>query len=183
LDRLDLIDYGRLLFGRDVRDHAARPGRSELLIVGAEFALDFLAGGRSSGEPSPAPLGSMTPGEDVTEEIRQADLLVRRGPRCLTKIVLFPVRFLFTAEAGQVGTNELAVEHHLATRHAPAADLVAAALAWRIAAPGDNAVELVRRDLVPLYLHYIDDHIARLTGAGRGDLTVAFEGWRDRIRA
>ena len=60
-------------------------------------------------------------------EIRTPSLLVSRGPRRLTKIVLFPVRFLFTAETGQVGTNSLAAEHYLASARAPAAKLVSAA--------------------------------------------------------
>ena len=39
----------------------------------------------------------------------------------MTKIVLFPVRFLFTAETDRVGTNALAAEHCLASVYAPAA--------------------------------------------------------------
>ena len=52
----------------------------------------------------------------------------------MTKIVLFPVRFLFTAQTGQVGTNTLAARHYLASPDAPASSLVAAALAWRLLA-------------------------------------------------
>src|SRR4249920_2689438 len=50
LDRLDLLDYGRLLTGRDVRAAAARPDRAELLVAGAEFALGYL-GARGGGRP------------------------------------------------------------------------------------------------------------------------------------
>jgi len=42
LDRLDLLDYGRLLTGRDVRAGVARPDDTELLVAGAEFALGYL---------------------------------------------------------------------------------------------------------------------------------------------
>jgi hypothetical protein len=57
----------------------------------------------------------MSPGDDtVLKELRSPALLVSRGPRQLTKLVLFPVRFLFTAATGEVGTTALAVEHYLA---------------------------------------------------------------------
>jgi hypothetical protein len=45
LDRLDLLDYGRLLTGRDVRAGIARPDGAELLVAGAEFALGYLGAG------------------------------------------------------------------------------------------------------------------------------------------
>jgi len=183
LDRLDLLEHGRLLHGKDARDGMARPSQSELLIMGAEFALEQLGGEQSSVRRSPG-LGSMSPGdESVLDEIRSPALLVSRGPRRLTKIVLFPVRFLFTAATGQVGTNALAVTHYLADAQAPAGELVAAALSWRIAAPDDSraAVALLARDLIPLYRQYIDDHIGRLRSVRRSDLAERFEQWRARI--
>ncbi len=39
LDRLDLIRYGRLLAGRDIRDQLPSPSVRDLVVVGAEFAL------------------------------------------------------------------------------------------------------------------------------------------------
>ena len=119
------------------------------------------------------------------EEIRTPALLVSRGPRRLTKLVLFPVRFLFTAATGQVGTNALAVEHYVADAQAPAAKLVAAALQWRLAPSEDTdaAATLLGRELIPLYLHYIDDHTTRLMAVGRADLARSFEQWRDRLLA
>jgi hypothetical protein len=178
LDRLDLLEHGRLLLGSDIRGDTARPSPADLLIVGAEFALDFLAGRRSSAGPR---LGSMVPGEDATEEIRQPELLMTRGPRRLTKIILFPARFLFTAATGRVGTNDLAVQHYIAQPEAPATDLVRAALRWRIDGPGPSAAGLVGRQLRPLYVDYIDDHVPRLDDAGRPDLGEAFRRWRSRI--
>jgi predicted nucleotidyltransferase len=186
VDRLDLIEHGRLLFGQDMRHGMVRPDPAELLIAGAEFALDFLCGGRGSpGSPSPG-LGSMPPaGDDAVEEIRQPELLVSRGPRRLTKVVLFPVRFLFTAMTGRVGTNSLAAEHYLALAQAPGSNLVLAALGWRLAAPEDKAVaaDLLGRELLPLYLRYIDDHAARLAAARRPDLSDGFKHWRARLVA
>ncbi len=178
LDRLDLLEHGRLLLGDDIRGDTARPSPAELLIVGAEFALDFLAGRRTTASPR---LGSMVPGEDATEEIRQPELLMTRGPRRITKVILFPVRFLFTAATGRVGTNDVAVEHYIAQPDSPATDLVRAALSWRTNGPGPGATSLVNRELSPLYLYYIDDHVPRLEYAGRPHLSEAFRRWRSRI--
>jgi hypothetical protein len=185
LDRLDLLEHGRLLAGEDARDLAARPSHTELLVSGAEFALEYL-GGAPGAPGQPPPTGSMSPaGDSVLNAIRTPALLVSRGPRWLTKIVLFPVRFLFTAATGRVGTNALAAERYLADAHAPATELVTAALAWRLEPPedGDEAAGLVGRELIPLYLRYLDDHTARLLAAGRDDLAESFQQWRARLLA
>ncbi len=186
LDRLDLLEYGRLLTGRDVRDLVARPGPAELLVAGAKFALGNLGGPRNLKDRARSWARGRLGHDDALDEIRAPALLVSRGPRRLTKIVLFPVRFLFTAETGQVGTNSLAAEHYLARREdAPAAELVTAALGWRQRPPADlgAAAVLVGRELIPLYLYYIDDHIARLTAAGRDAVAGRFRRWRARLVA
>jgi hypothetical protein len=181
LDRLDLLDYGRLLTGRDARSGVARPGQTELLVAGAEFALGYLGAARDSLRD----WARLRPqNDDVLDEIRTPSRLVSRGPRRLTKVVLFPVRFLFTAETGQVGTNTLAVEHYLASTSAPATKLVTAALAWRLEPPADDeATALVGRELIPLYVHYIDDHITRLEAVSRHRLADSFRRWRTRLLA
>ena len=175
LDRLDLLEHGRLLTGRDAREAAARPDRAELLVAGARFALGSLSGtGTGSGPPADA---------SVLDEIAAPSRLVSRGPRRLTKVVLFPVRFLYTAATGQAGLTALAVEHYLATPGAPAAALVIAALAWRTQPPADAtaAAALAGRELIPLYVYYIDDHVPRLLTAGQHELADRFRQWRARL--
>jgi hypothetical protein len=153
LDRLDLIESGRLLTGSDAaRRDLPRPAPTELIITGAQFALDYLAGVGSFAATRNARLGSMRlAGDDAVEEIRTPELLVSRGIRRVTKVVLFPVRFQYTAMTGQVGTNDAAVEHYLRVREAPSTELVAAARTWRTGAPFDEAAasDLLRRQLVP----------------------------------
>jgi hypothetical protein len=183
LDRLDLLDYGRLLTGRDVRSAVARPDRAELLVAGAEFALGYL-GGAAKLPDRLRGWARLRHQDDVLDEIRTPSRLVSRGPRRLTKIVLFPVRFLFTADTGQVGTNALAAEHYRASGHGPAAALVTAALTWRFTAPADDeAIALVGRELIPLYNQYLDDHIARLRAVGHHRLAGSFQRWRTRLLA
>jgi hypothetical protein len=185
LDLLDLIQNGLLLTGRDSRRGLPQPSRTDLLVAGAEFALDFLAGIGSGTELTSQGLGSIRPADrDAVEQLRRPEVLVAQGVRRVTKLVLFPVRFLYTAETGLVGTNQSAVGHYLADDRVPSTNLVAAALAWR-SAPPDNAEAkaLLQREMIPLYLHYIDDHIPRLTDVGRVDLAEAFVEWRRRIAA
>jgi hypothetical protein len=122
-------------------------------------------------------------GEDATEEILSPVLLLCRGIRRLTKLVLFPVRFLYTAATGRVGTNHAAVARYLEDDRAPSARLVAAALDWRTAAPTDReaASELLREQMLPLYLHYFNDQSDRLCSIGEDELARAFQEWRDHL--
>ena len=206
LDRLDLLEHGCLLRGEDARSGLVPPGRDELIVAGALFALEYLAG-VVVGSPHERPglaLGSLqrawdarrltklalfpvrflfTPDEDALEEIRHPELLLARGVRRLTKLVLFPVRFLFTAETGRGGTNAAAVAHYLAADAPPGAALVATALAWRTVPPENNetVLSLLEAEIVPLYLHYIDNQRALLAALGRHDLAEAFGQWRRRL--
>jgi hypothetical protein len=185
LDRLDLLDHGRLLTGRDVRSVVARPGGAELLVAGAEFALGYL-GAEGTGLPDRLRGWARLRRRDgdALDEIRTPSRLVARGPRRLTKIVLFPVRFLFTAQTGQVGTNARAAEHYLSQPDAPATTLVAAALSWRLGPPADDeATALLGQELIPLYVHYLDDHITRLRAINRHSLADSFHRWRTRLLA
>jgi predicted nucleotidyltransferase len=165
LDRLDLIENGRLLTGSDdARSGLPRPSVAELIVTGAEFALSYL-------------------GRDAIEEIRSPGLLIAHGVRRTTKLVLFPVRFLYTAATGQIGTNNDAAAHYLSDGRAVSRELVAAALAWRTTEPIDQAEAdtLLRDQMVPLYLHYIADQITRLDSLGKTDLAQAFRDWRERL--
>jgi hypothetical protein len=180
LDRLDLLEHGRLLTGQDARAAAARPDHAELLVAGAEFALGYLGGA--------AQLRSWArlrrPDGSALTEIRTPARLVSRGPRRLTKIVLFPARFLFTAETGQVATNARAAEHYAVGANRPAATLVTAALAWRLEPPpADEAIALLSRELIPLYIDFLDDHIARLHAIDHNRLAGRFRRWRARLLA
>ena len=184
LDRLDLVEHGRLLAGTDVRDGIARPVQAELLVAGAEFALGYLGGDPGLAQRLRRRAARDRRGGDPVTEFRTPAVLLARGNRRVTKVVLFPVRFLYTAATGQVGTNAAAVEHYLAGGPVPAAELVSAAFAWRRQPPAnDAAVSLLGQELLPLYVHYIDDHVERLEAAGSHRLAGRFRRWRARLLA
>ena len=167
--------------GRDTRLGLPRPTRADLLTAGAEFALDFLAGARRPEGGGQVNLASMRPAvADSTDDIRRPEILIAAGVRRLTKLVLFPVRFMFTAATGRVGTNHAAVEWYLSRDSAPSRALVSEALAWRSSEPTDSrhVAELLQRDMMPLYLYYIDDHVKRLEAAGNSELANGFREWR-----
>src|SRR5688500_11353615 len=100
LDRLDLKKYGRLLVGKDVRASLPLPTQRELVVAGAELALRRLAS------------------HEVTGKLRSPESLIRSDQKTLTRLILWPVRFLFTARTGDVGRNEAAVEHFASTSKA-----------------------------------------------------------------
>ena len=152
-------------------------------MAGAEFALGYLGGARALPDRLRTWARWRTGNGDVLSEFHAPPPLVSRGPRRLTKLVLFPVRFLFTAATGRVGTNALAAAHYLASAHVPARELVTAALAWRLEPPTDDdqAAALLGRELLPLYLYYIDDHITRLHAINRHRLADSFHRWRARL--
>jgi len=52
------------------------------------------------------------------------------------------------------------------------------------AKPADGeAAALLSRELVPLFVHYLDDHIARLSAVGQHRLADRFGRWRTRLLA
>jgi hypothetical protein len=167
LDRLDLIQYGRLLAGTDIRGSLPAPTRSDLVIAGAEFALSRLAT------------------DEVLAKLKRPAALARADARTLSKLILFPVRFLFTARTGEVGRNEAAVAHFAADSNRPAAALARLALRWRNTGKvGETtAMPALVAGLLPLYEELVSDHEPRLLDYGMPDLAAAFAQWRQRLLA
>ena len=166
LDRLDLKQWGRLLLGQDIRAQLFVPTVRELVIAGAEFALQVLS----------------TP--EVTAELRDPATLVNAGVIRLTKIVLFPVRLLFTARTGQIGRNEVAVEYFTAVETGLAADLARIGFTWREEPPDPSdptVLDSLEKGLLPLYRLFLDEYAERLRQYGELELGHAFEQWRQRL--
>ncbi|HEX5502933.1 MAG TPA: hypothetical protein VFW96_09940 [Thermomicrobiales bacterium] len=113
LDRLDLVRHGRLLAGVDARDRLRPPSRAAVLAASRDYLLGFVR------EPARRRL--------LAGERR--DLPADRKE--LTRLCLFPARFLYTAETGDAGSNDAAVAHYRARHGGPGAAIVALALALR----------------------------------------------------
>ena len=168
LDRLDLLRYGRLLHGQDVRDGLPTPTHRELVVTAAQFCLNLVAR------------------YDLKGWVRNPAVLLDQGPRSYTKPVLFPTRFLYTARTGAIGRNHDAAEHLVNHYPGAAADVAGAALRWRElpAAPEDSqAIALLREGLIPLYLSCLQVHaeLARTWGEDllAEELTAAHDQLED----
>ncbi len=143
VDRLDLLDSGVLRHGTDVRDGAVPPTHDELVRGSAEFLVERVDDAWLAGVADPA-------------------ALLARGPRAVTKTVLFPVRFLHTLVTGEIGRNDAAVASYDGAHR----DLAAAALRWRDGALGERvaAWTLLTDHLAGLYRECVDAHLAALPG-------------------
>ena len=132
------------------------PPRGSLVVTGALFALDYLAGIRGlpgrqnpgSASPRPAP-------EAVIEEIRSpeaADCPRRSSP---DQAGALPGSLpLHGGDRPDWHEIDAAAARYLSAGGAPGSDLVAAALAWRTSPPATDvaAAALLREQMVPLYL-------------------------------
>ena len=118
--------------------------------------------------------------------IRDAESLARSDSKTLTKLILYPVRFMYTAQTGDVGRNEASVEHYVARAQGPAAELVRLALDWRNGGlpSGDlAAARTISAGAVPLYEDFLSDYADRLKHYERRDLAHAFSKWRQDLQA
>lgn len=167
LDRLDLLTYGRLLTGSDIRGKLSAPTRKELVIAGAEFALSRLGT------------------EEVVAKLKQPHAVLRSDAKTLTKLILYPVRFLFTARTGEVGRNDAAVAHFASSQNSAATTLARMALKWRNSAPSSSdaeALQAIAAGVLPLYREFLSDHERRLREHERADLAEAFARWRSKLK-
>lgn len=160
VDRLDLIDSGRLLRGHDTRAGAVPPGGAELVRDGAAFAASRFD-------------------DAYLDTLRDPDGLVAGGARTVTKAVLFPVRFLYTLTTHRIGLNDAAVEHYTGP-HRP---LVAAAARWRDRGLTDprDAGELLAAHLVGLHTEFLDAYAAAMDRAGEPALATELRLRRARL--
>jgi hypothetical protein len=166
LDRLDLIKHGRLLAGIDVRDELPLPTHEELVLAGAEFAVWRLCTA------------------EVIGKLKNPEALAHSDTKSLTKLILFPVRFMFTAQTGEIGRNEAAVEHFVASTPGPSATLARLALGWRNVEDrvlDKGAIQAISAGVLPLYRLFLSDHEQRMRGYGRQDLAEVFQKWQQRL--
>jgi hypothetical protein len=111
VDRLDLLDSGRLLLGSDLREPSVRPSHRELVVMSADFILKKFT-------------------DAYLERLRDTQALLAGGPRAVTKAILFPVRFVYTLRTGRIGLNDDSARWY-AAEGLPGGALALKALEWR----------------------------------------------------
>ena len=163
VDRLDLLESGRLLLGDDCRAGATWPTTGDLVRQAAEFALAKFD-------------------DDHLARLRDPAALVADGARPVTKAVLFPVRFLYTLATGRIGRNDDAAAWY-PTWH-PHAELVAAAATWRTAGLTEPAVarDLLAEHLRPLYAIFAAEYTRALRELDQDVLADTLASWGEAVR-
>jgi hypothetical protein len=108
--------------------------------------------------------------------------LAASGVRTLTKLVLFPVRLLFTASTGEVGLNTDSARHFARNEPGELGSLALAAIEWRDAPPRPAEAEaLLRTAMAPLYRQFVRDFERRLSRFGEPMLAWSYRDWRGRL--
>jgi len=163
VDRLDLIDAGRLLCGSDQRSGATPPDRLTLLIEGAQFACTKFD-------------------DRYLAALQRTKDLVAGGPRPTTKAVLFPIRFLYTLASGQIGRNDHAVGWYV--EHGAHPRVAQAAMLWRHEGivDLDEAVGILDRELVGVYEEFFSAYINELGSHGATQIADALSVRLDALR-
>jgi hypothetical protein len=153
IDRYDLVHYGILVEGDDLRDrYAAAPGVEEIRAQAVESALRRV---------TPDQLGIELRGLD------EAGVSVHDA----TKLVLWPVRLQHVCDTGAATGNRAAVEHYLRIPDARHRQLAADALVWRSlpAIPAaQRALERIAGEIHDLHAE-VFLRLAGQAGVPRGD--------------
>jgi hypothetical protein len=149
IDRLDLLESGRLLYGQDNRQPATAPSHNELIIDSAEFALSKID-------------------EGYRAKLHHPSRLVAAGARAVTKTTLFPVRFLYTLATNRVGRNQDAIDWYRGPSH----PLVQAAARWRYEGLDTTADALLTDHLNELYTEFVDAYIGAAPARNHTELML-----------
>jgi hypothetical protein len=155
VDRLDLLDSGRLLLGSDLRGPSVRPSHDDLVLMSADLILSKFT-------------------ERYLEQLRDTEDLVAGGPRPVTKAILFPVRFVYTLRTGRIGLNDASARWY-AAEGLPGGALALSALEWRNDGIGDAdlAVQMIDADLAALHVDCLAEYAKALDGLGEGPRAAA----------
>jgi hypothetical protein len=148
VDRLDLLDSGRLLLGSDLRGASVRPAPEDLVRMSADLILTKFT-------------------EGYFEQLRDTEALVAGGPRAVTKAILFPVRFMYTLRTGRIGLNDASARWY-AAEGLPGGALALKALEWRNDGINDAelAVQLVDAELASLHAECLTEYAKDLDRLG-----------------
>jgi hypothetical protein len=155
VDRLDLLDSGRLLLGSDQREPSVRPSHQELVVMSADHILNKFTNA-------------------YLERIRDTQALLAGGPRAVTKAVLFPVRFMYTLRTGDIGLNEDSARWYAAEELAGSA-LALKALEWRNdgIAEEELAIEMLDTELDAIHDECFASYVKELEDIGDASRAAA----------
>lgn len=155
IDRLDLLDSGRLLIGSDLREPSIRPSRVDLVVMSADHIL-----------------GKFT--DAYLARLRDTLALLAGGPRAVTKAILFPVRFAYTLRTGRIGLNDDSARWY-AAEGLPGSALALKALQWRSEGIADaaQAGQLLDAELDAIHGECFAGYAKEMEGLGEASRAAA----------
>lgn len=164
VDRLDLLEDGRLLYGTDKRASAVRPDKATVLVATARFAI-------------------ATFDDAYLASLHRPQELVAAGPRTASKAALFPIRLLYTVEVGRVGQNDAAASWY--EQHGRHPDLARAAIGWRQAGIADQAaaVTVLEAHLIGVYDELLTSYSRVVAENGHPEVVASLEKMRATLLA
>ncbi len=148
IDRFDLVRYGILVHGSDLRDvYAVAPTGAEIRAHAVNSALRRVST------------------QQLTDDLHQ---LSTRGVTVLdtTKLVLWPVRFQHVCDVGEATGNADAVRHYLNLPDAAHRSLAMDALRWRDLTAIPDPEDAVRR--ISTRIHLLHAEVLRRVSARSG---------------
>ena len=164
VDRLDLLESGRLLTGSDQREPSTRPSHRDLLLMSADHILNKFT-------------------DEYLAGLSDSDELVAGGARTATKAILFPVRFMYTLATGRIGLNDASARWY-AAQELPGSGLAAKALEWRIDGIGDvdGAIQSLEAELLGLHAECFEQYTTELDRLGESGRAAAVAERNSNLR-
>lgn len=165
-DRLDLIDHGVLLSGKDVRGTLVRPTKKELEIASTLFSLDYLGN------------------QERIEEFHNCERIAEKGVVYVTKTILFPARFIYLERTGEIAGNDVSCQYYLDNFKGADVDLIDRGYFWRhnsLPKELDMVMDHLNKGLIILYTNFIDVYLKCMESYGEHTLKSKLVMWKDNI--
>ena len=164
-DVLDLQQNGQLIYGTDVRNTIRVPSENDLYIAGVEFLLSYVR-------------------EQTEHYLEDAKAFMHATSEKKSKIILFPVRLLYTLRTQKVGNNSEAVEYALAHEYLEPEERELIAEAMRVR-EGFSVNELLLQKTFPgirsLYVKILRINAEKMKQLGKHDYADTLAEWINEI--
>lgn len=178
-DVLDLIQHGKLLHGEEVRGSLREPTVDNLYTAGVEF------------------LSSYVDTSENNDAITDHDAFDSLSNHDKSKLVLFPVRLMYTLNTGKIGDNAKAAEHYIMnlaqsnqpdTESGGSSRLLGQAVEQAILIRDQDAFdEKIMKESFPaimdLYSQLINQHKDKMQLLGQTEHAQDLDDWLSRLKS
>ena len=166
-DQIDLFQYGLLKYGVDVRTNGFQfPSQRSLEIDAVNIALEKLNNPR------------------VIAMMANPHLLFSQRTMPPSKLVLLPVRLIYTALTHKTGSNKDAVDYYCRYYADNTVHLVESAFKWRQQLPDIHHIDLdlIKKNLPIIYHRLIMIYREKMQVALKNDLVQSLSQWENTLQ-